>query len=191
VPWFIGWKRCFGVAFQTYIAQDPKLVQYSDAIFRQVFGELKAEKPDILLVPGDITKDGEKVSNRAMADFFAQLSATGIKVFVMPGNHDINNAKAKKYIGDLDYPVAQTSKHDFETIYANFGYNSAISRDANSLSYVVELQPGLRLISIDASKYEEYGPSGDVAAGRIKLQRLPGSLTSSHRQNSKTLRSTR
>lgn len=90
----------------------------------------------------------------------------------MPGNHDINNAKAKKYIGDKDYPVAMTSKKDFEKIYENFGYKDAISRDANSLSYVAQLQPNLRLISIDASKYEEYGPSGDVAAGRIKPETL-------------------
>jgi len=86
----------------------------------------------------------------------------------MPGNHDINNAKAKKYIGDNDFPVELTSKADFPAIYGSFGYNAAIARDANSLSYVAQLQPGLRLISIDASRYEEYGPSGDIAAGRIK-----------------------
>jgi hypothetical protein len=39
------------------------------------------------------------------------------------------------------------------------------------------LLPGLRLIAIDASKYEEYGPSGDVAAGRIKPATLSWILT--------------
>src|SRR6188768_2374950 len=42
-----------GAAFQNYIAQDPKLVQYSDPIFRTVLHQLKMERPDILLVPGD------------------------------------------------------------------------------------------------------------------------------------------
>jgi hypothetical protein len=66
-----------------------------------------------------------------------------------------------------------TSSTDFETIYGKFGYNNAIARDPNSLSYVVQPQADLRIIGIDACKYEEYGPGGDVAAGRIK----PATLT--------------
>ena len=167
-PSLLGENAANGLAFQNYLNQDPKLVEFSDPIWREVMNELKSEKPDILLVPGDITKDGEKIGHQAMAAFFAQLCNSGIRVYVMPGNHDINNAKAKKYIGDNDFPVEMTSKADFPAIYGSFGYNAAIARDANSLSYVAQLQPGLRLISIDASRYEEYGPSGDIAAGRIK-----------------------
>jgi 3',5'-cyclic AMP phosphodiesterase CpdA len=154
-------------------AQDPKLVEFSDPIFRNVLADLKVQRPDILLVPGDLTKDGEKIGHQAMAGFFNELRSSGTKVYVMPGNHDINNAKAKRYDGNNDYPVDMTTKADFETIYGNFGYNNAISRDANSLSYVVQPNAGLRIIAIDASRYEEYGPSGDIAAGRIK----PATLT--------------
>lgn len=162
-----------GAAFQNYVAQDPKLVQFSDPIFRNVLADLKAQRPDILLVPGDITKDGEKIGHQAMAAFFNQLQSCGTKVYVMPGNHDINNAKAKKYDGDIDIPAEKTTAADFANIYGNFGYKNAISRDLNSLSYVVQPKPGLRIIAIDASRYEEYGPSGDIAAGRIK----PATLT--------------
>ena len=162
-----------GTAFQNYVNQDPKLVQFSDPIFRNVLADLKSEQPDILLVPGDITKDGEKIGHQAMAGFLNELSNNGTKVYLVPGNHDINNAKAKLYNGDNDYPVDMTSPTDFASIYGNFGYNNAIARDINSLSYVVQPQEGLRIIGIDASKYEEYGPSGDVAAGRIK----PATLT--------------
>ena len=161
-----------GTAFQNYLDQDPKLVQYSDPIFRTVMEDLKKEKPDILLITGDLTKDGEKISHLAMAGFFQELRHKGIKVYVVPGNHDINNAKAKKFDGNNAYPVEMTSKNDFAAIYGDFGYNNAISRDPNSLSYVAQPLPGLRIIAIDASKYEEYGPNGDVAAGRIKPQTL-------------------
>ena len=171
-PSLLGANGASGLAFQNYLNQDPKLVEYSDPIFRKVMAELKMEEPDILLVPGDITKDGEKIGHQAMAGFFNEFRGRGVRVFVMPGNHDINNGKAKKYIGDNDYPVDKTSKTDFETIYADFGYKNAIARDDQSLSYVAQLQPDLRLISIDASKYEEYGPEGDVAAGRIKPETL-------------------
>jgi 3',5'-cyclic AMP phosphodiesterase CpdA len=161
-----------GAALQNYVNQDPKLVQFSDPIFRNVLADLKSEQPDILLVTGDITKDGEKIGHQAMAGFFNELRNAGTKVYVVPGNHDINNAKAKLYDGDNDYPVEMTSAIDFASIYGNFGYNNAIARDANSLSYVVQPQEGLRIIAIDASKYEEYGPGGDVAAGRIKAATL-------------------
>ena len=162
-----------GTAFQNYLNQDPKLLQYSALVFKKVMTQLSIARPDILLVPGDITKDGEKIDHLVMAGLFDKLRRQGIAVYVMPGNHDINNAKAKRYVGNNEYPVAMTSKAEFESIYANFGYRGAIARDTASLSYVVQLQPGLRLISIDASKYEDYGPSGDVAEGRIK----PSTLT--------------
>jgi 3',5'-cyclic AMP phosphodiesterase CpdA len=166
-----------GAAFQAYLDSDPKLLQYSAAVFKKVMDQLVASRPDILLVPGDITKDGEKLDHQVMAGFFEKLRRLGIRVFVMPGNHDINNAKAKRYVGDNAFPVAMTSKSDFETIYANFGYRAAVARDTASLSYVAEIRPGLRLISIDASMYDNYGPAGDVAEGRIKPATLTWILT--------------
>ncbi|HLK28059.1 MAG TPA: metallophosphoesterase [Puia sp.] len=172
-PSLLGPGGAEGAAFQDYLNQDPKLLQYSDLVFRKVMANLFDDKPDILLVPGDITKDGEKIGHQAMAGFFNEFRKRGIQVFAMPGNHDINNAKAKKYIGDNAYAVEKTTPADFANIYADYGYRNAIARDTASLSYVVSLQKGLRLISIDASKYEDYGPSGDVAEGRIK----PSTLT--------------
>ncbi len=157
-----------GAAFQNYLDQDPKLVEYSASIFKTVLADIKSTRPDILLVPGDITKDGEKVSNQAVAGYLEELRNEGIKVYVVPGNHDVNNAKAKMFDGDNAYPVAITSAADFASIYGNFGYNDAIDRDPNSLSYVAQVGEDFRIIGIDACKYEEYGPAGDVADGRIK-----------------------
>ena len=124
-----------GTAFQNYLNQDPKLLQYSALVFKKVVAQLSIAKPDILLVPGDITKDGEKIDHQVMAGFFDKLRRQGIAVYVMPGNHDINNTKAKRYVGNNEYPVAMTSKTEFESIYANFGYRAAIARDTASLSY--------------------------------------------------------
>lgn len=172
-PSLIANNGAAGAAFQNYVNDDPKLLEYSAPIFVAVLAQLKSEKPDILLVPGDLTKDGEKVGHTAIADYLNQLRSNGTKVYLMPGNHDINNAKAKKYDGARAYAVDKTTKTDFETIYANFGYNDAIERDPNSLSYIAQPYDDLWIIAIDASRYEEYGSSGDFAAGRIK----PATLT--------------
>ena len=48
-----------------------------------------------VLIPGDMTKDGEKKSHEALAARLAEFEEeTGIQVFVVPGNHDINNSKS-------------------------------------------------------------------------------------------------
>src|SRR6201986_4908873 len=63
-----------GAAFQAYLDADPKLIEFSDPIFRTVIAQLKSEKPDILLIPGDLTKDGEKVSHQTMITLLKQLT---------------------------------------------------------------------------------------------------------------------
>ena len=160
-----------GQAFQDYLAQDPKLLAYSDPIFRKVLADLKADKPDILLVPGDLTKDGERISHQSMAAFFQSLQALNIKVYVVPGNHDVANPEAARYDGDNAYPTPNVSANEFSTLYAPFGYANAISRDPNSLSYVAQPYKGLWIMGIDACRYED-NTTKSTTPGRIKAQTL-------------------
>src|SRR5229473_3229035 len=50
-PSLLDSNAASGAAFQNYLNQDPKLLQYSDMVFRKVMAQLLSEKPDILLVP--------------------------------------------------------------------------------------------------------------------------------------------
>jgi predicted MPP superfamily phosphohydrolase len=142
-----------GTAFQTYLAYDPKLIEFSDPIFRKVILQIKRDRPDIVLIPGDLTKDGEKMSHEAVARILQQLTYSGIKVFVVPGNHDINNPEARVYNGDNESPTPTIQAHDFQRIYADFGYKNAISRDPNSLSYICQPYRGLWILGIDDCEY--------------------------------------
>jgi hypothetical protein len=63
-------------------------------------------------------------------------------------------------------------KKIFVNSYANLGYRDAIATDQHSLSYVALPRSDLCIIAIDASKYEDYEPEGDVAAGRIKPETI-------------------
>lgn len=167
-PSLLNNEAATGKAFLDYLDQDPKLLPYSAAVFQNVIGELKEERPDILLVPGDLTKDGELVSHKAVAASLAKMEELGTKVFVIPGNHDINNAKAARYDRDVATPLPRTTAKDFSKIYKGFGYRDGSEQDPASLSYLAKPYKDLWILAIDASKYEEYGPSGDVADGRIK-----------------------
>ena len=142
-----------GNAFQEYQATDPKQVFECDFILNSVVQELILQKPDLVLICGDLTKDGERVSHEAVVRILKQLTEKGIKVLVTPGDHDVNNPKAVKYVDASTSPVETIQTDEFQSMYADFGFKDAISKDPNSLSYVNEPIAGLRVITIDANKY--------------------------------------
>ena len=160
-----------GIAFQTYLNFDPKLLEFSDPILRKVISQLKRERPDIVLIPGDLTKDGEKVSHEAVVRILNQLADCGTKVFVIPGNHDINNPEAVAYNGDISNPTPIIQARDFSKIYANFGYRNAISRDANSLSYISQPYRGLWILAIDDCEYYNNTTTA-LVPGKIKPETM-------------------
>jgi len=141
--------------FQGYLAKDPKLIHLSDPIFRQVIAELKIEKPDIVLIPGDLTKDGELLSHQSMAELLDELADANMKVFLVPGNHEVNNPEALDFSVSPPVSTAKISVDDFASMYGDFGYGDAFSRDANSLSYISAVNDKLWILGIDACKYYE------------------------------------
>lgn len=160
--------RADGPAFQMYLMQDRKLLAESDAILRQLIKELLIEKPDLVLITGDLTKDGELVCHQAVIWQLRILEANRIKVLVIPGNHDISNPDAVLFDGDHTEVVPTISPDQFSELYAGYGYGSAISRDPNSLSYISEPYKNLFVVALDANEYYDNTPEGSVTAGNIK-----------------------
>ncbi len=164
-----------GEAFQTYLAQDRKMLAESDEILDEMTAKILAESPDYVLVPGDLTKDGAYVSHQGVAAMFATLEANGIEVFVTPGNHDINNSHAVEFDGATTSAVAYTSPSEFTTLYANYGYADADESDANSLSYVEKFDgtTDYWILSIDACHYDNnIADDYPETAGSIKAATL-------------------
>lgn len=160
-----------GVPFQTYLAYDPKLIEFSVPIFMKAVEEIVASKPDILLIPGDMTKDGELLSHQEMIFMLNEISKKGIKVFVVPGNHDVNNPEAMSYTATSVSPAPTISATEFAEMYADFGYGKAISRDTHSLSYVCQPFNNIWILGIDACKYDQNVTiatvSGAIRAGTM------------------------
>src|ERR1035437_7013172 len=59
--------------FKAYLAADRKLIIESSAILNNVLASVVAEKPDFLLITGDLTKDGEKIDHQKLAELFKAL----------------------------------------------------------------------------------------------------------------------
>jgi len=162
-----------GQAFEDYLNQDPKLLKESEAILDAALQTVVGQQVRFVIIPGDLTKDGELVNHVRVAQHLAKLEQSGVKVFVIPGNHDINNSDAVMYLGDSTRPVPNASPATFRAIYQRFGYGEAVARDPNSLSYVAEPVPGLWLLGIDSCKYEESARLGfPVVSGRIKPETM-------------------
>ena len=142
-----------GNAFNNYINNDRKMIKESEQILDSALTTIQADPSDVVLITGDLTKDGEKFNHQLMAEKLQALEDAGKKVYVINGNHDISNADAYSYNGDDKTRVDTISPSDFKTIYKNFGYDEAIAQDSSSLSYVVEPIPGYRIIAIDSCVY--------------------------------------
>ncbi len=142
-----------GKALDDYLRQDRKLLLESDALLRKSVENLLNENVDIVLIPGDLTKDGERISHLGVAKLLSPLRERGVQVLVIPGNHDIDNPHAVSFHGDEIQKTETVTPTEFKEIYTDYGYGSAISFDDNSLSYVSEPVDGLRIICIDACKY--------------------------------------
>lgn len=136
------------------------------AILDQAVTDYVKSDIDMLFIAGDMTKDGEKQSHIDFAKKLKPLTDRGIRIFVVPGNHDINVPHAVSLKNNQAQPTEKTSPSDFEDIYAACGYNEAIKRDTASLSYVAEINEEVWLLAIDACLYKEYKDSS-ISNGKI------------------------
>lgn len=164
-----------GKAFDDYISNDRKMLVESTELMDSVTRRLLAYQPQVVFLTGDLTKDGERISHELLVDrYLKPLKAQGIRVFVVPGNHDVNNPHAKIYDGDNTKRTTTITAYDFTHIYNDYGYGEALAKDAYSLSYVAQIDAKTRLIAVDACRYADNDFDNDVCvtAGRIKPQTM-------------------
>lgn len=144
-----------GQAFENAMVSEIKLLRYGKELLEAAFLEVEKADIDFLIIPGDLTKDGELLSHLKLANYLGQLRNKGIFSFVVPGNHDINNPDAASYEDKKPVPAETVSPQKFTRIYNDFGYGDALFRDPHSLSYVAEPVQGLWLVAMDSCRYEK------------------------------------
>lgn len=119
-----------------------KMDAQSLELLQAALDSIKADKPDLLLISGDLTYNGEKQGHHTMSDLLHKVSAAGTKVLVVPGNHDILNPH---HLGN-----EETTVNDFRTIYADFMGNI---QHEGSLSWTQRIGKDLAIIGLDANIY--------------------------------------
>lgn len=151
--------------FEHAFNSDRKLLKESSSVLHEMLERVRADKPDILLVSGDLTKDGEQECHAALAKQLQQLQqdVPGLKIYVINGNHDIRNYNAKNFntADGKAVPATRTEPEDFKRIY-DFVYSDptvlatftpAEGNKAGGLSYVARPVEGLTVIAMDTCRY--------------------------------------
>lgn len=140
-------------AWKTYYAGDRKMLEHSVELFDQFLTAVSG-RADVLLITGDLTKDGELASHAYVIE---KLKASGLKnIYVIPGNHDFGRSGSPtQFNADGTTEAAPVlAVKDFASAdvgYAAFGYGEGSTLDPNgSLSYVAEPVEGLVLLGIDS-----------------------------------------
>ena len=138
-----------GTAMDEMMAGQRKMLDMSEEVFVALIDTALAHKPTLVLIPGDLTKDGEITSHNVVVEQLERLQAAGINVLVIPGNHDIGG-KAYAYQGSEKVAVDVLADAEWESQYA-WVYEQAIAKDPKSHSYVAEPLRGVTVLGIDAS----------------------------------------
>ena len=153
--------------FNNYLNTLDRMMKYTSVFLDIIEDDVKKNQPDIVVFPGDLTNNGSKVNHLEFEEHLKRIKSTGAKVYVVPGNHDINNEKAL-YFKDNEIHITESiNKEEFVEIYKSYGYNEAISRDENTLSYLVKPYKNLWLLMLDTTKdYPE--PGGYINRDTLK-----------------------
>ena len=138
-----------GEAWDNAIYYDRKLNDYSKAIYDEAIAVALREKPDLFLISGDLTKDGELLSHQYVVQKLYELKEAGIKAFVIPGNHDMGTENAYYYDGLEVYEAETINTQQFAEMYRDFGYGDDAEREPTTLTWCCEPVDGVVLIGID------------------------------------------
>lgn len=132
---------------------DGKQLLYIDSIMDAFADTIKEEKPEMLIISGDLTCNGAKESHLELANRLHKIEKLGTKVFVVPGNHDILNMWSRGFKDGKQYQAESIEQKEFEVIYQEFGYKEAIARDGDSLSYLAAPSEDIWLLMLDTNEY--------------------------------------
>ncbi len=115
------------------------LVEVSILALEKVLNHLEQLNLDFLLLPGDLTQDGEIDNNHWLAK---RLRSLPFPVFVVPGNHDFPS---------IDTTETQIGLQQFPSYYSHCGYEN------QRLYYTQEILPGVRIIGLNSNQFNPEG----------------------------------
>ena len=126
------------------------------------------EAGDVLVLMGDLANSGHLEEHRTVIRGLDSI-AGNVKVYVIPGNHDLS---------------VEVPPENFAALYHAYGYDSAVSSDPDSLSYAAVTSDGICLLMLDTNVWDKERQAvlhGGVGESVIRwvasvLEQLPGDM---------------
>ena len=164
---------------------EMRMMKEIGAILDEALDQAATTGPDAMLVCGDLCSNGERENESELATTLKEAGESQDRdIYVINGNHDINNSYSAKFGEDGVTGGARTQAEEFKEIYDGLGYGEkaryydaaetpgADVRNYGGLSYATEIQDGVTLIALDTGQY-----SNDTAAGYNKAQITAGTVS--------------
>lgn len=130
---------------------DGKLTEYSDEIADAFLDRVIELEPEALILTGDLSFNGAPESHRCLAEKLSRVEKAGIRVLVLPGNHDVYCRNAARFEGDGFERIPSADSDGFREIYAEFGFAEAVLADTDSLSYMAEINENTWALMLDTN----------------------------------------
>lgn len=138
-----------GAAYDEYMEREQYFMAESSEIVKTVFEQMAADESiDTVIIPGDLSKNGEIESHKSFIKELNKLKAAGKKIFVITAGHDYNEY-SRAFVNDERIDVEGTPFEQLYDLYYDFGYAQAIAVDKRTLSYVAEVEQGVRMLAIN------------------------------------------
>ncbi|MBR6005713.1 MAG: metallophosphoesterase [Clostridia bacterium] len=150
-------------AYREYMKYEQMCLAENEAILKATFAEIaKDNETNIVIMPGDLSKDGEKQSHIEFLKYLDALRQTGKKIYVITARHDFNS-NATAFINGGRNPVEGTTKEELYDLYYEYGYSDAVAKHEGSMSYVAQIAPGIRMLALDSDGETDGEGKGSVS----------------------------
>lgn len=150
-----------GKAFMQENSRSTNLIKDSEEVLKAFFNQIADDKSsDIVLISGDLTKNGEPESHKEFIELLRELKNKGKRVFVITATHDFQgNGICHRFEDDKKIEIPSILREELLEMYHDFGPDEAIAIHEDSMSYVVQLADGFRLFALNDDRNHE-GKSG-------------------------------
>ena len=144
---------------QALATGDGKAAMYSAELLEAFMAEVRHQAPDLLVLSGDLTFNGELESHRVLSDAMRTLSQEGIRVAVIPGNHDVNTGSAMRYLPYSWEKAEDTTPEQFAALWQGL---TADAFPGPGSSGVVQLPGNVWVVLGDYSVYDPVNASNGL-----------------------------
>lgn len=148
---------------------DGRVIVYSEEIIEAFINDMLIEKPDAVILSGDLTFDGSIINHNELTERLSVLVDNNIRVLVQSGNHDINTIGF--YYDQKVKAIDGITGKQFQKMYYNYGFGNSVSLDENSNSYLYPISEDLYVLAIDTSIYDDEKKTYQIG-GRVKEETL-------------------